>query len=233
MIDLVYKTVQTILAKDRNGLVTPEEFNNLSKLVQDTIFRGYFEDENKDKLRENRGLTNSGYSNLAFNERQRIDQFAATTTVSYNAFEQKYELPSDLYFLEDDGVLSEDDNVIEEVERYRRGYLKSSISAPTATYPVYERFSDYIEVSPTTITTDISIRYLRKPLDPKWTYTVVGGSEMFDISNPSYQDFDLHVSEFNNLVIRILSFFSINIKDIEVTQIAETFKDKQSIKEGT
>ena len=42
MIDRVYKTVQTILAKERNGILTPEDFNILAKLAQDTIFRGYF-----------------------------------------------------------------------------------------------------------------------------------------------------------------------------------------------
>ena len=231
MIDLIFKTVQTILAKDRNGLLTPEEFNILANQVQSSIVRGYFEDENRDKNRENRGLTNNGYSNLPFNERQRIDQFAATATVSKTG--NQYNLPSDLYFIEDEGILSSTDKVIEEVERYRRGYLKGSISAPTSNYPVYERFSDFIEVSPSTITTDITIRYLREALEPRWTYTIVGGTEMFDSGNPSFQDFELHTSEFTNIVKRLLTYFSINIKDYEVTKIAEVLKDKQSIKENT
>jgi len=233
MIDEVFKTVQTILAKDRNGFITPEEFNILARLVQDSIYRGYFEDENRDKIRENRGLTNSGYSNLSFNQRQRIDQFAKTATVVFNGIDMRYDLPADLYFIEDEGVLSDADNVIEEVERYRRGYLKSSISAPTTLYPVYERFETYIEVSPATIITDINLRYLRKPLDPRWTFVIVGNNELFDGSNPSFQDFELHESEFNNIVIRLLTYFSINIKDTDIIQVSEVMKDKLKVEDNT
>ncbi len=233
MIDLIYKTVQTILAKDRNGVLTPEEFNILANNSQDEIFREYFEDENRDKNRENRGLTNSGYSNLPANQRQRINKFSAISSVVFDTVNSRYDLPADLYMLEDDGITSSTNKVIEEVQRSKSGYLANSISGPTANYPTYELFGNHILVSPSTVTSNITVRYLRKPNLPKWTYSVVGGVEMFDGSSASFQDFDLHPSEFTNLVLRILTYFSINIKDIEVTQISEGLKDKANIKENS
>ena len=76
MIDLIYKTLLTIINKENQGYVSPTEFNILANNVQNEIFRGYFEDENKDKTKDNKGYTNKGYANLDFNERQRINQFS-------------------------------------------------------------------------------------------------------------------------------------------------------------
>src|SRR5690606_25326097 len=190
MIDLIYKTLQTIVSKDNSGYLSPTEFNVLANNVQEDIFRGYFEDENRDKNRENKGLTNKGYSNLDFNERQRINQFSAISTLTGAG--GTFTLPEDLYVIEDDGIISNvsPNNVIEEIERQSIGYVSNSLSAPSVVYPVYERYANTIVVHPNTIDS-ITLRYLRKPRKPQWTYFVLpNGSEVFDPSNPSFQDFE-------------------------------------------
>jgi hypothetical protein len=240
MIDLIYKTLLTITNKENFGYVSPTEFNLLANNVQSEIYRGYFEDDNLDKNRENRGLTNKGYGNLSFNQRQRLAQFSkisdsitGVTGGSYNA----YVIPSDLYFIEDDGVYeASSGTVIEEVARSKAGYLLKSEVAPSSISPIYERYGTIIRVYPASIG-DIQMRYLREPLAPNWTYEVVtagDGStvEMFDSSNSSYQDFELHASEFSNIVIRMLSSFGINLREGEVIQIAETLKDKMNLKDS-
>jgi len=234
MIDLVYKTLNTIVNKENNGYVSPTELNLLANTVQTEIFREYFEDENRDKNRENRGLTNKGYSNLPFNERQRIDQFAAESTLTKEntGF---YPLPQDMYFMEDDGLYYENLPelfVIEEAERRGLTYLQSSIAKPSLTYPVYERFSDVIRVYPDTLPSEIKLRYLRTPKAPKWTFFVLGGGDVvFNPSATDYQDFELHESEFSNIVLRMLTYFGINLREPQVTQIAEILKDKNNNKE--
>lgn len=230
MIDLVYNTLLTIINKENQGYVSPTEFNILANNVQNEIYRGYFEDENRDKTKKNKGFTNKGYSNLDFNQRQRVNQFSARSSVTKNNGE--FILPPDLYLLEDDGVISSNNSVIEEVERSSIGYLNKSLSAPTISFPVYERYGDSIVVYPDLINT-VTLRYLRTPKKPTWTYfKTPSGSELFDPSNSSYQDFELHVSEFSNIVTRMLTYFGINLREADIVQIAETLKDKLTINDN-
>ena len=91
--------------------------------------------------------------------------------------------------------------------------------------------TDKITISPSSIITSVTCRYVRVPAAPKWTYTVVSSAELFDNTLSDFQDFELHESEFSNIVIRMLSYSGINIKDKEVAQYAEALKQKQTIKE--
>ena len=229
MIDTVFKVLQTLVNKENQGYLSPTEFNLVAHNVQSEIFREYFEDENRDKNKENRGLTNKGYANLDFNQRQRIQQFAEIEILNKAGI--FFALPPNLYFIEDDGITTPNGKVIEEVERSQANYLKNSEAAATELYPVYERYSNNIRVFPETLN-QVEVRYLRTPAMPKWTYTVVGNTELYDPTNPSFQDFELHESEFSNIVLRMLSHFGINLREAEVVQIAETLKDKMNFKEN-
>jgi hypothetical protein len=230
MIDLIFRVVQAIINKENNGYVSPSEFNRIAKLVQDEIFEMYFDNENRDKNRKNRGLTNKGYGNLDSNQRQKITQLAEMALLTKVA--GKFNLPTDWYFIEDKGIFSDPaGKVVEECEKSNLGYLRNSKGKPSETFPIYEQFKNYLVVYPSTIE-NIEIRYIRTPKNPNWTYVVVAGKEQFDASNGDYQDFELHVSEFNNLVIRILSYFSINLREEEVTRIAESLKDKKTSNEN-
>lgn len=234
MINTVYEAVSTIINKENNGYVSPEEFNLIAHNEQGKIFRGYFEDENRDKTKNNKGYANKGYSNLPFNQRQRIDQFSKTALISKT--DGIFELPNDLYLIEDDGVRNPaNGSVIEEIERSRINYLLRSESKPTAYYPIYERFSDSIRVLPSTIEL-IEMRYLREPKAPKWTYRVIplpSGEEkvMFDPTRGDYQDFELHPSEYYNLVINILTPFGVNLRDMDVVQATEIIKKNLRIRD--
>ena len=229
MIDTIYKVLLTILNKENQGYISPEEFNLIAINVQNEIFRSYMEDENLDKNKQNRGLTNNGYANLSFNQRQRITRFAKNEDLTVTS--GVITLPSDLYLLEDNGVSTDEGVSIEEVERHSIVTLMRTESAPTVLYPVYESYGTELKIYPNTIT-DVNVRYIRKPLDPKWTYSIVSNKEMYDPSNGSFQDFELDSSEFTNIVLRMLSYFGINLREAEVVQVAEGLKDKMSLKDS-
>jgi len=233
MLDLVYKILLTILSKDTNGTVSPTEFNLLATNVQAEIFREYFEDENRDKTKKNRGVTNRGYANLDFNVRQRINQFSDLASISITT--DKFNLPENLYFIEDDGIVTGDSEayvgkVIEEAEKSQLNYLKNSIAKPTALYPIYERYGNYIVVEPSTIAS-IKMSYLRTPKAPNWTYMMISNQPLYNPSDVSFQDFELHESELNNIVLKMLTYFGINLREPDIVQIAELLKDKQTVKE--
>ena len=229
MIDTIYKVLLTIINKENQGYISPEEFNLLAINTQNEIFRSYFEDENLDKNKQNRGLTNRGYSNLPFNQRQRIAPFAATIDKAVAA--GVLTLPTDVYFIEDQGLSTTAGILIDEAERGSIVTTLRTEVAPTALYPVYENYGATLKIYPSTIT-NVNIRYIRKPLEPKWTYTIVSNKELYDPSNGSFKDFELHSSEFSNIVLRMLVFFGINLRESDVFQVAELLKDKMNLKDN-
>lgn len=230
MIDTIYQLLKTIVNKELRGNLSPAEFNLIAKQAQDKIFRGYFEDANRDKIKENRGLTSKNFAHLSLYQRQRIEQFSAQATLVFNATTTRFDLPTDLYFIKDNGI-DYNGNVVDEIESSDITFLSSSLANASEVFPVYERFDTDIIVLPTTILLNVTCRYLKVPADPKWTYTEVSGVEMFDNTLADFQDFELHVSEFTTIVIIMLSYFGINIRETEVTQYAEALRQKQAIKE--
>lgn len=228
MINSIYELLKTILNKELRGNLTPTEFNLIAKQVQEEIFRGYFEDEARDKTKEMRGMASKGFSNLSFNQRQRIEQFAAKATLTYN--DPNFDLPANLYMIKDHGI-DYNGTVIDEIEGQYVGFAGKSLMAPSTTFPTYEHIGGQISVAPSTITSGVTCRYVRVPADPKWTYTVVSNTELFNIAAGDYQDFELHPSEFSNIVIRMASYFGVNLREEQVIQYAEAMKQKTDIKE--
>lgn len=229
MIDLVFRTVDSIVVKEMSGYTSPDEFNNFANLAQQEIFRNYFEDINRDEIKANKGLTNRGYGNLPSNERQRLEQFSEYKELPLTLpTGKKYAtitLPEDLYYLDDRGMATSTDDVIEEVTKHEINYLKRSISKFSKLYPIYSKVNGEIRIYPNTITGLVSLTYIREPKKPRWTYRTINGNPVFDPSSSSFQDFELHSSEFANLTVRILSYFGINIREAEVVQVAEQLKN--------
>ena len=229
MIDSIYKLIQVISNKEYRGHISPSDYNLLGKNAQNQIFRGYFEDIDRDKLKVKRGASSRGYSNRPMFERERMDVFSKVASLSHNG--TNFVLPSDLYLMKDRG-LTYNGKIIRESENHLIAATNNSIAAPSTTFPMYyNEGGGLLTVAPSTITSSVSLRYFRKPLDPKWTYTTVAGVEMYNPSAGDHQDFELHESEYYNLVIHILSQLGINLSDRELAQYAEAMKQKQDIKE--
>lgn len=226
MLDLAYQTVLTLISKDSQGYLTPEEFNRLSNLAQMDIFRSYFVEDNEAKNKQNKGYSNTGYANLSFHIRQKIDQFADSKPLNY--LDGFFNLPEDLYVLEQDGVfVSATMDVVEEVERKDLTYLMSSLGNASTFYPVYERLPNKIRIYPNSIVEGVECRYLRKPKAPKWTYFMLPNKQpKFDPTNNDFQDFELHEEEFSSLVVRILSFAGVTVREVDVVKIAEGYKQQ-------
>jgi hypothetical protein len=76
-----------------------------------------------------------------------------------------------------------------------------------------------------------SINYIRKPAKPNWTYVVVNEQALYNSSASDHQDFELHVSEENNLINKILQLAGISMGN-ELYQVAsqEEVKDVQQEK---
>lgn len=93
-------------------------------------------------------------------------------------------------------------------------------------FPIYLKIANNLIVEPNT-QEQLKITYLRKPLFPKWTYTVVSNVEVFNPSANDFVDADIHPSEEDEMVKRVLISFGINLKDGELQQAVDNENAKE------
>jgi hypothetical protein len=68
---------------------------------------------------------------------------------------------------------------------------------------------------------NVTAHYIRYPKEPKWTYNSVGGDPLFNPSALDYQDFELPMSDFSDLVVKILQYAGVSIREQEVIAAAK------------
>ena len=71
-------------------------------------------------------------------------------------------------------------------------------------------------IGSTGVITPDNVYYIRKPTTPTWGYVVVGGKAMYDSLNSI--DFEIHSSEENKLIYKILKFAGISIQREDLTR---------------
>tara|TARA_B100001564_G_scaffold170975_1_gene143724 strand:+ start:7452 stop:8390 length:939 start_codon:yes stop_codon:yes gene_type:complete len=98
----------------------------------------------------------------------------------------------------------------------------SPITKPTTYFPVY-KYSDFqITVFPKSITSNISCTFLRKPLNPLWNFTGATSGDNFQYSYDATTSvgFELHPSEQTDLILKVLLYAGVVIKDPQIIQVA-------------
>lgn len=229
MIDLIFQVVKTISNKELRGNITPAEFNFLAAQAQNKIFREYFIEIQGQQYKENRGYGGIGLANMTIKTREKVDIFSKSSALTYST--DRFVLPSDLYHIKQRGILY-NSTVVDEGQQSRSAFKNSSKTASSTTFPQYHREGNDIIITPSTIIDNVTCKYIRQPLAPKWTYAIVAGSELFDNTANDFQDFELHISEIDNLAIEILSLVGINIRDLQVINYAEGTKKAEEAKNG-
>lgn len=217
-VDLVYKTVLMFANSDIRGNVKPTDLRLALYDVVNEIVEEYFYEVNRMLNRENRGLINGGFENIPDRIREKILYFLVEDVV-LNYAAPYFELPADLRYI--DSVFYQENNEVEFCKHNKefKLLLNYADTLPTNTNPIGLRVGNKIKVAPTTIVDEVTISYLRNPLIPNWTYTVVGGAELFNPSAPDFQDIDLHPSEENRVVLATLKRFGVNLKETDLTQM--------------
>ena len=106
---------------------------------------------------------------------------------------------------------------------------KSPLIKPSESFPVFYERSDGYLIRPNTITSNVICTFTKKPTKAKWGYSVIGGNALYDA--PKSQNFELHASEENNLVIKILALAGIATKDAVLYQTASAEDNKNTQQE--
>ena len=242
MINDVRNTVLSILSKDNNGYITPEQFNLYAKQAQTEIFEQYAYDYSSAINKRNAHLHTSGLGDMPKRIAEVIGRFNYSDILTVDGVTLRFNLPTDAYSL---GVISTDKGY--EIEMMAQNkilrLLKSLDTAPTLEYPAYVIINDpsitgnstsgagfpnntnQIQVYPITIATygEILINYIRYPKTPKWTYSgLLAGEPIFNQSAGDYQDFELPQDDEMNLIVKILEYSGAQIRDRDIAQMAKT-----------
>ena len=112
----------------------------------------------------------------------------------------------------------------QEVERVTRSalfhLLSSKLTQPSTTYPIYIYENNKLTIYPTSIQTGVSVAYIRKPLNPVWSFSVNAANNAYTFDEGGSQNFELHPAEQTELVLKILLYSGIVINDPTIIQAA-------------
>ena len=228
-VDTVYKTVLYILNKEQRGFMSPAEFNSIATQVQLEIFEAYFEELNQQlRIPEN----DSEYANRVKNLEDKIEIFQRIgISPGYTAGPPAYfDLPGLVHRI--GTVVYQDATEVQRVERNEYYLIKKApLTAPTTSYPIYMYENSRIYLHPSTIQTpaDIEVSYVVKPTDPIWAYSVgAQGQYVYEdtatgagiTATTGTVQFQLHESEQVNLILNILMYAGVIIRDPSIIQTA-------------
>ena len=232
-VNTVYQTVLMILNKEQRGYMTPTEFNTVSTQVQLEIFEKYFDDLNQ-QLRVPQADTD--YADRQENIDEKLAIFKTFGNATYTAVGSLsyFVLPtSDIYgdvvsFYRLGNVLYNDEKVVQRLDRHEFYYANQSrLTKPSTINPAYLYENQKLFIKPTTIKDKIKVDYIRKPNDVIWGFTpgsvgqYVWNDTPYSLSNPTGStNFEIHESEQTEVILKILLYSGIIIRDPEVVQTA-------------
>ena len=202
-IDKVYQKVLALANKEQRGYITPQEFNIFADLAQMEIFEQYFYD--LDQYMRSDGSAEE-YSDIVHNIQEKIAFFEVQQSIHPSGT-----LPPDSFYRLGT-VIYNHVTEVEEVQQNEILYInKSLLIKPSTRKPVYVRTSaTIITPYPSSISSNLSCTYTRKPNKPSWGYVVVNTRAMYDADITT--DFELHPAEESELVYKILKFAGLAIK---------------------
>jgi hypothetical protein len=129
--------------------------------------------------------------------------------------------PADIFLNPGEGYVIYDDSVVTEAEKVTHSKItmlnNSLLTAPSTMFPAYTHQEPTLSLFPPSINTigAVQCQYIRYPRDPKWTYVnLLGGEPSFDQSQPDYQDFELTISDEPTLVLKILQYAGMSIREV-------------------
>ena len=217
--------------------MTPDEFNRVSTQVQLDVFEQYFDDLNQ-QLRVPQ--SDYDYSDRQMSIDEKMSPFKTSGACVYSG--SKFNFPvieagggtviydgseptgSQVAFHSLGTVLYTPlTGFPTEIQRLARNEFyniqQSPLTASTKDFPTYLYESGKLTVSPSSIQSNVSISFLRKPKNVIWGYNL-GNLGQYVYSSADSQNFELNTGEQVNVITRILFYSGVIIRDPQVIQVA-------------
>lgn len=229
-VNSVYQTVLLILNQQQRGYITPDEFNKIGTQAQLNIFEAYASDLNQQyRLQQN----DTEYANRIKNIEEKLQFFQRTAPIPYDAVAANFTL-LDFAVIDAPVVVGTTDTLYRLGSVFYRDYdlgqyvqpnelkqlILSPLTQPTDKFPIYTYENNVLRLYPSSIQSGISIAYLAKPQNILWGFTTdpATGAYLYD-SGTSIQ-FNLDVTEQDELIMRILAYAGVIIQDPSIVQTA-------------
>jgi len=228
--------------------MTPDEFNKTATQVQLDIFEQYFDDLNQ-QLRVQQADYDYTDRQMSIDEKISTFKCIGDCTYSGGRFnlpttdlitgagvvyDDNYEIiaPWDgtqgnfSFYKLGTVVYNGGGGYPVEIQRLQRDDFyeiqKSELTMPSENFPVYLYESGSLSISPggvTGITNNVQANFIRRPVNVVWAYSVGGLGQYNYNSGPSF-DFELLPEEQTNVILRILQYSGIIIRDPQIVQAA-------------
>jgi hypothetical protein len=253
-VNTVYQTVLYILNKEQRGYITPAEFNSLAEQVQDEIFQSYFPDGNQQYRKNQQNAQNdTEFFDMFKDVSYKLYPFEKEVSFVYDTNNSGWVYSSSgvLYKIGEITASYSDNNpTVSSIVQLtsKNDYSKitrSKLTSPSKEYPLCLSTSTNTPVFPQTVNqlllkispkpSSLSINSLFKPSAPSWGFTIGAlGQYLFSpsgTSGSSTVNFELDISEKNNIIINLLKYCGIIINDPTIIQAAEQEAQKVEINE--
>tara|TARA_R100000781_G_scaffold89406_1_gene55079 strand:+ start:606 stop:1361 length:756 start_codon:yes stop_codon:yes gene_type:complete len=232
-IDRVYQKVLAMANKEQRGYITPQEFNLLADKAQNEIYENYFHGI---KMSEAKPKRSENYSDELEILEEKLHPFQYTTTAKTNnetlTLPTAYGIQKLISITRGNGTrvtqMNKDQVSYTESHPLTKATLTRSVFVRegTGTITIYPAASSltYNIVNTTNLPglnnnyEQFEVSYYRTPTTPTWSYVVVNGKALYNSTADDLQDFELHLSEEENLVLRILMLAGLVIKQPDVVQ---------------
>jgi hypothetical protein len=160
-----------------------------------------------------------------------VGDIVLNTTTHQNAFvssivsEETITLTEDIFQGVSQGYAVYSSTSYSEAEKVSNGKITmlnmSMLTSPSLQFPAYVMNDSVVSTYPASLSGYGAVRatYFRYPKPPKWTFvTLVNGEPSFDQSQPDYQDFEMPIEDEYKLIMKILQYCGMSIREIQVTQ---------------
>lgn len=244
----VYRTVLLILNKEQRGFMTPDEFNNIADITQKEMVNNYFEDLNKFARVQQ---IDEEYGDRYLFTEQKLEPFQYIDTINLpisNNIINLNSLTNEVYRL---GVVTYTSDAIyprESIEvkkvsaKELQKSLASKLTTPTLQYPVYGAAATAPNSSPGLGTPQsisiyplsaiestgvLTINYI-SVIPPVWGYNI-GSQGQYEYNSGTSINFMLIPSEKTDLIIKILLYAGVIIRDPQIIQVAMQEEQKNEL----
>ena len=223
MIDEVRNTVLAIMNKNNFGYLTPADFNLYARLSQMDMFNDMFKKYNDTLTKEITKRSGSDLADGMSSLQIDIEKFIVhEQAMTYNSGKfifphgtEVHQIQEVMCYVSDSYVTSADRVTLSKAMALGR----STLTQPSKLFPIYYTINDNVYVMPSLYNASGGVKcsFIRRPKDPKWTYREMSSNYfVFDPSANDYQDFEMSMSDITDIVVRILMYAGVSIRDTEV-----------------